>query len=40
MIDYMQPIPPRGAGFSRYIFVLYKQDEKIDFSEYKKEQPW
>lgn len=40
LIDYMRPIPPRGIGFFRYIFVLYKQDKKIDYSEYKKEKPW
>ncbi|XP_057335282.1 39S ribosomal protein L38, mitochondrial [Microplitis mediator] len=39
LIDYMRPIPPMGMGLCRYIFVLYKQDKKIDFAEYKKEQP-
>ncbi|XP_011313518.1 39S ribosomal protein L38, mitochondrial-like [Fopius arisanus] len=39
LIDYMMPIPPRGLGYCRYICVLYKQDKKIDFSEYKREQP-
>lgn len=32
LIEYLQPIPPRGTGFHRYAFVLYKQDKKIDFS--------
>ncbi|XP_016845931.1 39S ribosomal protein L38, mitochondrial [Nasonia vitripennis] len=39
LVDYLRPIPPKGIGFCRYIFVLYKQDKKIDFSEYKKEIP-
>ncbi|XP_033223400.1 39S ribosomal protein L38, mitochondrial [Belonocnema kinseyi] len=39
LVDYLRPIPPRGIGYCRYIFVLYKQDKKIDFSEYKKQQP-
>ncbi|KAJ8664715.1 hypothetical protein QAD02_006377 [Eretmocerus hayati] len=39
IIDYLRPIPPQGIGFCRYIFVLYKQDKRIDFSEYKKKQP-
>ncbi|XP_058793180.1 large ribosomal subunit protein mL38 [Phymastichus coffea] len=39
IIDYLRPIPAKGIGFCRYIFVLYKQDKKIDFSEYKKDKP-
>ncbi|XP_011495183.1 PREDICTED: 39S ribosomal protein L38, mitochondrial [Ceratosolen solmsi marchali] len=39
IIDYLRPIPAQGIGFCRYIFVLYKQNTKLDFSEYKKEQP-
>ena len=23
--DYLQPFPPKGTGYHRYIFVLYKQ---------------
>ena len=40
IIDYLRPIPAKGIGFCRYIFVLYKQEKKMDFSEYKKESPW
>ncbi|XP_043463202.1 39S ribosomal protein L38, mitochondrial [Leptopilina heterotoma] len=36
MLNYMRPIPPRGIGYCRYIFILYKQDKRIDFSEYRK----
>ena len=39
-MDYLRPIAPRGIGYCRYIFVLYKQTKKIDFTEYKKQQPW
>nr|XP_027228607.1 39S ribosomal protein L38, mitochondrial-like [Penaeus vannamei] len=37
--NYLQPFPPRGTGYHRYVFVLYKQEKRIDFSEFKKEQP-
>lgn len=39
LIDYLRPIPPRGLGYCRYIFVLYKQDKYIDYTKYKKELP-
>ena len=25
LCDYLQPFPPFGAGYFRYVFVLYKQ---------------
>lgn len=39
IVDYLQPIPPRGTGFHRYVFILYKQDGKLDYSSLKKEAP-
>ncbi|RXG59213.1 39S ribosomal protein L38, mitochondrial [Armadillidium vulgare] len=39
IVDYMQPIPPKGTGFHRYCFVLYKQNKKLDFSRYRKDKP-
>ncbi|XP_050737437.1 39S ribosomal protein L38, mitochondrial-like [Eriocheir sinensis] len=39
MCDYLQPFPPRGTGYHRMVFVLYKQHGRIDFSKYKREQP-
>ncbi|XP_043496530.1 39S ribosomal protein L38, mitochondrial [Polistes fuscatus] len=39
LVDYLRPIPSRGIGYCRYIFVLYKQDKRIDYTKYKKEQP-
>ncbi|XP_055610590.1 39S ribosomal protein L38, mitochondrial [Uranotaenia lowii] len=35
IISYLQPIPPKGTGYHRYVFVLYKQDKKLDLSSYK-----
>lgn len=35
----MQPFPPKGTGYHRHIFVLYKQNKKLDFSSYKKDGP-
>lgn len=34
--DYLQPFPPRGLGYCRYIFVLYRQEKVIDFSDFKR----
>lgn len=32
---YLQPFPPFGIGYQRFIFVLYKQNGQLDLSEYK-----
>ncbi|RZF47587.1 hypothetical protein LSTR_LSTR012209 [Laodelphax striatellus] len=37
--DYLQPFPPFGTGFHRFVFVLYKQEKKIDYSKLKKAAP-
>ncbi|XP_011635094.1 39S ribosomal protein L38, mitochondrial [Pogonomyrmex barbatus] len=39
LVNYLQPIAPYGIGYCRYIFVLYKQEGRIDFSEYKRTNP-
>ncbi|XP_011860991.1 PREDICTED: 39S ribosomal protein L38, mitochondrial [Vollenhovia emeryi] len=39
LVDYLQPIAPYGIGYCRYIFVLYKQERRMDFSEYKRAKP-
>jgi len=31
---YLQPFPPHGTGFQRFVFVLYKQKSKLDISKY------
>ena len=33
LCDYLQPFPPFGAGYFRYVFVLYKQSGEIDFGQ-------
>lgn len=33
-MPYLQPIPPKGTGFHRHVFVLYKQNAKLDLSKY------
>uniref|UniRef100_A0A1B0G4S4 Large ribosomal subunit protein mL38 n=1 Tax=Glossina morsitans morsitans TaxID=37546 RepID=A0A1B0G4S4_GLOMM len=35
LIDYLQPFPPKGIGFQRFVFVLYKQNKRIDFNNFK-----
>ncbi|KAI4471807.1 phosphatidylethanolamine-binding protein [Holotrichia oblita] len=30
-------VSPKGTGYHRFIFVLYKQDKKIDFASLKRE---
>lgn len=37
--NYLQPFPPRGVGFQRLVFILYKQEKKMDYSSLKKEGP-
>ncbi|KAJ8896849.1 hypothetical protein PR048_002195 [Dryococelus australis] len=37
--NYLKPFPPRGTGFHRFVFVLYKQEKLLDYSSLKKEQP-
>jgi len=39
LCDYLQPFPPKGVGYCRYIFVLFKQEKRIDFAKYKRETP-
>ncbi|CAH1962087.1 unnamed protein product [Acanthoscelides obtectus] len=39
IVQYLQPFPPKGTGYHRHIFILYKQEKKVDFSKYKKNGP-
>ncbi|KZC04668.1 PREDICTED: 39S ribosomal protein L38, mitochondrial [Dufourea novaeangliae] len=39
IIDYLKPIPCRGVGYYRYIFMLYKQNQPLDYTKYKKPYP-
>jgi large subunit ribosomal protein L38 len=34
--DYLRPFPPKGVGFLRYVFVLYKQKQALDFKEWQR----
>ncbi|XP_029312792.1 large ribosomal subunit protein mL38 isoform X2 [Cottoperca gobio] len=33
LCHYLPPFPPRGTGFHRYVYVLFKQEGRIDFQE-------
>lgn len=35
IVPYIQPFPAKGTGFHRHIFVLYKQNKRIDLSSLK-----
>ncbi|XP_015918538.1 large ribosomal subunit protein mL38 [Parasteatoda tepidariorum] len=37
--DYLRPFPMRGTGYHRLVFVLYKQNKVIDFSQLKRASP-
>ncbi|XP_034254865.1 39S ribosomal protein L38, mitochondrial [Thrips palmi] len=39
VFDYIPPFPPAGTGFHRLVFVLYKQNGKIDYSSLKRTLP-
>ncbi|KRT83841.1 hypothetical protein AMK59_3674, partial [Oryctes borbonicus] len=40
IVDYLQPFPPKGTGYHRFVFILYKQDKHIDFSSLTKSGKW
>ncbi|XP_002733854.2 large ribosomal subunit protein mL38-like [Saccoglossus kowalevskii] len=37
--DYIKPFPAQGTGYHRFIFILFKQDGCIDFSQDKRNSP-
>ncbi|XP_033840565.1 39S ribosomal protein L38, mitochondrial [Periophthalmus magnuspinnatus] len=39
LCHYLPPFPPRGTGFHRYIFVLFKQNGPIDFRDNARPSP-
>ncbi|KAH8373177.1 hypothetical protein KR009_000106 [Drosophila setifemur] len=39
LAEYLPPFPPRGVGYQRIVFVLYKQQARLDFSAYKLTEP-
>lgn len=40
VLPYLQPFPPKGVGYQRHVFVLFKQDKKLSLDEYKIDQPF
>lgn len=36
LCSYLQPFPPRGVGYMRYVFVLYKQSKRLDLGAYQR----
>ncbi|CAH0392229.1 unnamed protein product [Bemisia tabaci] len=36
IFSYLRPFPPKGTGYQRLVFILYKQDKEIDFSKHQK----
>ena len=37
---YLPPLHAMGTGYHRFIFLLFKQDRSIDFSEDVRPMPW
>ncbi|ALC49614.1 mRpL38 [Drosophila busckii] len=35
LADYLPPFPPKGVGYQRMVFVLYKQQSRMDLNAYK-----
>lgn len=35
IVNYLPPFPPKGIGYQRFVFILYKQNKKLDFSSLK-----
>lgn len=31
LVEYLQPFPPKGTGFHRFVFVLYKQNGTVSY---------
>ncbi|XP_063705966.1 large ribosomal subunit protein mL38 [Culicoides brevitarsis] len=35
LVPYLQAFPPKGTGYHRFVFLLFKQEKKLDLSSYK-----
>lgn len=33
LFSYLAPFPAKGTGYHRFVYILFKQDEHIDFSD-------
>lgn len=40
IVPYLQSFPPKGTGYHRQIFVLFKQEKVIDLTNYKVTEPF
>ncbi|XP_068159960.1 large ribosomal subunit protein mL38 [Drosophila tropicalis] len=34
LVNYLPPFPPNGVGYQRMVFILYKQQSRLDLSAY------
>lgn len=34
IVPYFRAFPPKGTGYHRHVFVLYKQEKKVDLKEF------
>lgn len=34
-MPYFRAFPPKGTGYHRHVFVLYKQEKEIDVNQFK-----
>jgi large subunit ribosomal protein L38 len=39
LCDYLQPLPLRQTGFHRMVFLLFKQEKRLDFAKFHLAQP-
>ncbi|XP_071490259.1 large ribosomal subunit protein mL38-like isoform X1 [Diadema antillarum] len=39
LVDYLPPFPARGTGYHRYVFILFKQEGRIDYSSERRRLP-
>lgn len=35
IVPYFRAFPPKGTGYHRHVFVLYKQEKEIDVNQFK-----
>jgi len=40
LVHYIQPFPVRGTGAHRLIFVLFEQNQRIDYTYIRRPSPW
>lgn len=40
IVHYLAPFPAKGTGFHRYVVIVFKQDDFVDYSSEIRESPW